>query len=120
MGIVTLLEQARMAGLTLLEAKGRLVIRGPRRAQQLAEALLARKSEVLEAIAGDIKPSLSSWTVPQASGSPNEGRSDRCPRCGHEEFVDVPIHNGASCRRDCAHCGKFWRFPVWYGRPNPN
>jgi hypothetical protein len=38
----------------------------------------------------------------------------RCS-CGSTKTTDFPIHKGASVRRDCAACGKFICFPVWYG-----
>ena len=34
-------------------------------------------------------------------------------RCGSQEYIDVPIHNGRSTRRDCAQCGKFIDFVKW-------
>ena len=40
----------------------------------------------------------------------------RCTRCGSRKFRDVDIHNGQSLRRDCAQCGRFLDFPLWYGR----
>jgi hypothetical protein len=40
----------------------------------------------------------------------------QCDRCRSKEFVDVPIHGGRSLRRDCARCGQFLDFPLWYGR----
>lgn len=39
-----------------------------------------------------------------------------CDRCRSREFRDVSIHDGASIRRDCAVCGRFLCFPVWYGQ----
>ena len=36
-------------------------------------------------------------------------------RCGSRHYVDVPIHNGESLRRDCAACRRFIGFPLWYG-----
>lgn len=39
-----------------------------------------------------------------------------CDKCGSTEFVDVPIHDGQSIRRDCAKCSRFLGFPMWYGR----
>jgi hypothetical protein len=39
-----------------------------------------------------------------------------CDRCGFDEFVDVPIHEGRSTRCDCARCGLTLGFPIWYGR----
>jgi hypothetical protein len=38
-------------------------------------------------------------------------------RCGGEGWKDVPIHGGRSARRECARCGGFLRWAVWYGRP---
>jgi hypothetical protein len=39
-----------------------------------------------------------------------------CRRCGGTEMLDVAIHDGQSVRRDCAQCGRFVEFAVWYGR----
>lgn len=36
-------------------------------------------------------------------------------RCGSSDYVDHPIHDGQSLRRDCAICGRFIAFPVWHG-----
>lgn len=38
-------------------------------------------------------------------------------RCRSTETVDVPIHDGASVRRDCARCGRFICWPIWHGEP---
>src|SRR5262245_4058925 len=47
---LTLLEQARSAGLTVIVQDDKLVICGPRRAGHLAEQLLARKGEIIDAL----------------------------------------------------------------------
>jgi hypothetical protein len=39
-----------------------------------------------------------------------------CDRCGFDQFVDAPIHNGESVRRDCARCKTTMGFAVWYGQ----
>lgn len=39
-----------------------------------------------------------------------------CP-CGSTSWLDAPIHNGRTIRRNCARCGRFLGFPVWYGKP---
>jgi hypothetical protein len=36
--------------------------------------------------------------------------------CGSTAWCDVPIHGGASVRRDCARCDRFLDHPVWYGK----
>ena len=38
-------------------------------------------------------------------------------QCGHSDWVEVPIHKGASRRMDCGHCDRFGWFSVWYGEP---
>jgi len=42
-----------------------------------------------------------------------------CQSCGWPEFVDSPIHDGRSLRRDCAHCGRTAGFLIWYGIESP-
>ncbi|MGD9722623.1 MAG: hypothetical protein AB7O59_14930 [Pirellulales bacterium] len=37
-------------------------------------------------------------------------------RCGSATWLDVPIHDGQSTRRDCARCGRFIDFSRWYGQ----
>ena len=39
-----------------------------------------------------------------------------CPRCENDEATLHIIHDGDSIRRDCARCGRFIDFPVWYDR----
>jgi hypothetical protein len=50
---MTLLRQAREAGLTVAADGGKLVIRGPRRAERTARLLLAHKPAVMTALAAD-------------------------------------------------------------------
>lgn len=38
----------------------------------------------------------------------------RCARCRSVEWVDYPIHEGRSVRRDCANCNFTIDFPVWH------
>jgi hypothetical protein len=45
----------------------------------------------------------------------SERATRRCCRCGSNETIDVSIHGGQSIRRECAMCGRFVGFPVWYG-----
>ena len=61
-----------------------------------------------------------------APPTPQDAHGDAAPgpaptqrpvcRCGSTTWRDVPIHNGQSTRRDCGRCGRFIRFPVWYGQ----
>ena len=39
-----------------------------------------------------------------------------CDRCGSTDFVDIPIHDGQSTRRDCAKRHRFMGWPKWYGK----
>jgi hypothetical protein len=48
---LTLLRDARAAGLSLARDGDKLVIRGPRRAEAVAQRLLSRKVELIEALA---------------------------------------------------------------------
>src|SRR6266478_6719489 len=48
---LTLLREARAAGLSLARDGDELVIRGPRRAEPVARLLLSRKAEVIQALA---------------------------------------------------------------------
>ena len=50
MSVVSLLEQARDAGLVFTMDGERLVVRGPQHAEELARAALARKPEVVVAL----------------------------------------------------------------------
>jgi len=56
----------------------------------------------------------SSTANPAATGKPTK-TGELCRICKSARFRDVPIHGGQSIRRDCALCGKFHGFPVWYG-----
>ena len=51
MDSLTLLEQARSAGLVVMVRNDKLVVRGPRQLGALAEQLLSHKTEVLNALA---------------------------------------------------------------------
>jgi hypothetical protein len=51
-----LLEEARAAGLIVLAEGGRLRIRGPRRAEPIAQRLIAHKDAVLGALAAQQSP----------------------------------------------------------------
>ena len=38
-----------------------------------------------------------------------------CDSCSSTDYVDTPVHDGRSLRRDCAKCGHCWGFPIWHG-----
>jgi hypothetical protein len=62
---------------------------------------------------------LSEFRRPKASPPqrpPKPKRPDAVCPCGSTKWRDVPIHGGRSIRRDCARCGRFIAFPLWYGR----
>jgi len=40
----------------------------------------------------------------------------RCGRCGGVEVVEATTHGGRTVRGDCAGCGRFIGFTLWYGR----
>ncbi|MGO9179405.1 MAG: hypothetical protein ACLQBX_02160 [Candidatus Limnocylindrales bacterium] len=50
---VTLLLQARLAGLRVSASGGTLVVKGPRRLEPMARTLLAQKPRILQALAGE-------------------------------------------------------------------
>lgn len=52
-GVIDLLAQAERAGLKVSLDNGELVVRGPRRAEQLAKAIISRKTEVLALLSGE-------------------------------------------------------------------
>jgi hypothetical protein len=99
MKITELLTQAREAGLVLTRTAGTLRIRGPRDHEQLAQALIARKSEVLAALIADpraaVLPSAADPTQPTAPcpvcGFPtiaeNEAELTICTRCRAQGFL---------------------------------
>ena len=38
-----------------------------------------------------------------------------CRSCQGREYIDKPIHDGRSVRRDCKRCGRFRELVGWYG-----
>jgi hypothetical protein len=68
MEVLTLLDQARSADLRLAVQGGRLIIEGPKSATPLAEALGARKAEVIASLAVPAPETASA--SPAAFGSP--------------------------------------------------
>ena len=77
----------------------------------LIDSLACHKLQILALLAGAAPASPSPGALVQ------EGTSAHviC-RCGSSEWIDTPIHNGQSRRRDCARCGRHIGFPWWYGK----
>jgi hypothetical protein len=69
---LTLLDFARQAGLVVLRAGDRLVVRGPKRLAALAGELLDRKAEVLGALQAQTAPVLTAETDIDAPGTPTQ------------------------------------------------
>jgi hypothetical protein len=66
-----------------------------------------------------VRVPLSEFRQPKTPPPPRKTkpkRPDAVCRCGSTQWRDVPIHGGQSIRRDCARCGRFLSFPLWYGR----
>jgi hypothetical protein len=57
--------------------------------------------------------------APTPPPPPAGSAAPRCPHCGSAATRDVTIHGGRSVRRDCATCGRFISFPVWYDEAAP-
>jgi hypothetical protein len=72
----------------------------------------------LAALEGREAVSLAEFRKPKTPPPPRKPkRPDAVCRCGSTQWRDVPIHGGRSIRRDCARCGRFLGFPLWYGQP---
>ena len=65
-----------------------------------------------------VRVPLSEFRQPKTPPPPRKPKPRKpdavCP-CGSTQWRDVPIHGGRSIRRDCARCGRFLSFPLWYG-----
>ena len=98
---MTLLEEARAAGLTVLADGTRLVVRGPRAAEAMARRLLERKVEVLAALAAPI--------AARSAGQPPAVVVAVDPSdCQHADVEEIPTFDGYFNRR-CRHCGRWLR-----------
>jgi TubC N-terminal docking domain len=97
-----LLADCRARAIVLVPSQnGTLTIDGPRAVltPDYIDRLKANKAAILAAL------------LPMPAK-----RRGICRRCGHCDAADVPIHTGQSVRRDCARCGRFVEFALWYGR----
>jgi len=78
----------------------------------LVSRLKAFKTELLALLrpAPDAAP-----TPPVATrDAPSQPTKPIC-RCGSTTWREVPIHDEQSIRQDCARCGRFIDFSIWYG-----
>jgi hypothetical protein len=134
---IDLLAGLAACGVRLTPQGDHLAVRGPR--DVLTPDLLA----MLRRHKADLMAILRQPAAPVAPESPTAGqagvdpppaertigsRLERFPfparpclvagvcRCGSTTWRDVLIHEGRSVRRDCAGCGRFLDFPVWYGK----
>ena len=88
-------------------------------AESVWQTIKAHRGELVASLAGDrpLWGDAPIWPDRPADrpAGPSPDGIDRCGRCGSTETVDSTIHDGASVRRDCAACGRFWKFTLWYG-----
>jgi len=98
----------------VLAGNDNLMIDAPRNAltPDLLARLRAHKAELLALLRP--MPDVAPAPPVAARDAPGKSTTPVC-RCGSTTWRDVPIHDGQSVRRDCAGCGRFIDFPVWYG-----
>jgi hypothetical protein len=109
--VTQLLATCDSLGIRLLPgADGGLSVDAPQDAltPDLLQQLVAAKVDLLAHLAADRSPGIQ--TISSATGT----EVVIC-RCGSTTWQDVPIHDGRSTRRDCAHCARFIDFSRWYG-----
>lgn len=92
----------------MLASDGGLEIEGPQDA--LTPDLLARLKAHKDELLTMLRP------VPVLSVVTIDATAKPVCRCGSTNLREVPIHKGQSIRRDCGRCGRFFNFPVWYGK----
>jgi hypothetical protein len=81
------------------------------RMHPLVDQAVQRFGGTVRLLHEDEDPFRTGWGQPVRKPAPG------CCTCGSSGWVDVPIHGGASTRRDCHQCGRFREFSVWYGKP---
>jgi len=129
-GPAQLLKDCKSRGVWLLPAgDGGLTIDAPQTAlsADLIDRLKAYKGELLALLPrpaatqspAGTRDSRSTIKGPQAKADASPRTTTpaaKICRCGAAKWRDVPIHDGRSIRRDCARCGRFIDFTVWYGK----
>ena len=108
--LADLLAECDAQGVRLLPCgQGELTIDAPQAVltPELLERLRTHKAELVAQLR------------PKCRGEPRGAARTTAARpicrCGSTTWVDVPIHDGQSTRRDCARCGRFVDFSRWYG-----
>jgi hypothetical protein len=99
---VTVLAEARAAGLDIRAEPGRLVVRGPRSLEAVAQRLLERKSDVLALLAAE--DANVAWRV--AAMRPQVPQRGAIPVLVAREGVSVP--------GSCVSCGEHLREGVTF------
>ena len=104
-----LLAQCAALGVRLIpEGGGGLLIDFPNSGLPpgLIDSLSCHKLQILALLEGAAPAS------PSPGAAVQEGTSAHviC-RCGSSDWIDTPINNGQSRRRDCARCGRHIGFP---------
>jgi hypothetical protein len=110
---LTLLRRAYEAGLRVEAAGGKLLIRGPKRAESVVQLLAEHKAEVLEALAASAMPAdrssagpPSPWferEIPAADGEPGLEQPCVARRGRVQELDRVFLHF-------CVECGAYGAF----------
>lgn len=116
--IATLLAECRARGIRLLPSSdGELTVDAPPDAltADLLGRLKSHKVELLTLLLRARDFEVDSAPHAEPSPAPLDGPVNEVCRCGSTTWRDVPIHDGQSTRRDCARCGRFIDFPIWYG-----
>jgi len=102
---------------TLDTAGGRLNLVDGRVSVVVAVAIPEAAWQALALHKDELRASLTAPRTQPTTRLPTPAGTDLCDRCGSIETTDATIHDGRSVRRDCARCGRFIRFSVWYGEP---
>lgn len=119
---IDLLAECEAHGIRLaLAGDGGLTIDAPQYAltPDLLDRLKSHKVELLAML----RPALALPAPPKGNSQiPVQKLPKPKPicRCGSTTWRDTPIHDQQSIRRDCAECGRFLDFPVWYGKAMQN
>lgn len=108
--LANLLAECDAQGIRLvLAGNGGLTIDAPHEVltPELIERLRTHKTELLAIL----RPKRS---VQVSRAAPAIPAKPVC-RCGSTTWLNVPIHDAQSTRRDCVRCGRFIDFSRWYG-----